>query len=67
MKVIKNNKGTNACLPEAEKGMAKVEKTKINLWLDPDPYKKLKFIALEKEVTITSIINELIATYVKDK
>lgn len=42
-----------------------VMKTKINLWLDPEPYKRLKFLALKNDVTITSIINELIISYVE--
>ena len=42
-----------------------VTKTKINLWLDNEPYRRLKFIALKNEQTITSVINELIIAYVE--
>ena len=65
MKVIKDKKTSNICLREGQKGLMQTDKTKINLWLDPEPYKRLKFLALKNDVTITSIINELIISYVE--
>lgn len=65
MKVIKEKKSSNICIPEGQKGLMQTDKTKINLWLDIEPYKRLKFLALKNDATITSIINQLIIDYVE--
>lgn len=54
----------NADLGNLIKEVQKEEKIRVNLWLDAAAYKKLKMTALEKDMTVTSIINDLIRAYI---
>lgn len=54
----------NSDFDQVSKKLINSEKKKINIWLDPAPYKKLKLLALQNEETATSIINQLITDYV---
>lgn len=58
------NKARNSDLDDFIKEVQKEEKIRVNLWLDAAAYKKLKMTALEKDMTVTSIINDLIRAYV---
>lgn len=56
MRIKKKAKSDNICLPEAEKGVLRSRKTKINLWIDAEMYRLLKVEAAKEEITVTSIL-----------
>lgn len=55
----------NADLDDLIKEVQKKDKIRVNLWLDAVAYKKLKMIAVDGDMSLTSIINQLIRAYIE--
>lgn len=58
-------KPRNSDLDDFIKEVQKEDKMRVNLWLDAKAYKKLKMIAVEDDMSVTSIMNQLIHAYIK--